>query len=161
MHIHARVYFVPETDPQTCTSTYVLVLYFKQENPAVFDGYRLSCTYVISASRCTGTTPDRQVVVHVILNEETRGKINHLMSSVQVLLQHIHTAAQRDVHCCPFSRHAVACRGSTCGKTFHGIFHRIPPNPPRTSTAYHVTLTLTLTPTYRCREDCGVPWWLT
>ena len=34
-----------------------------------------------------------------------------------------------------FSRHAVACRGTTCGKTFHGISHGIPPNPPRTSTA--------------------------
>ena len=32
------------------------------------------------------------------------------------------------VHYCPFSRHAVACRGTTCGKTFHGIFHGIQRN---------------------------------
>ena len=53
----------------------------------------------------------------------------------------------------------TACRGTTCGKNFHGIFHGIPPNPPRTSTAYHgtlilsPTLALTLTPTQ-------VPWTL-
>ena len=42
---------------------------------------------------------------------------------------------------CPFSRHAVECRGTTCGKTFH-IFPGIPPNPPRIPTVYHGTLGL-------------------
>ena len=32
------------------------------------------------------------------------------------------------------------CRGTTSGKTFHGIFHSIPPDPLRTFTAYHGTL---------------------
>ena len=50
-----------------------------------------------------------------------------------------------DAHYCPFSRHAVAYRGTTCGKTFHSIFHGIPRNLPRISTVHHETLTLPLT----------------
>ena len=56
------------------------------------------------------------------------------------------------------------CRGTTCSKNFHGI----PQNLPRTSTAYHGTLTLTLgvVDTLGCRGGChnmpwgchGVPW---
>ena len=38
-------------------------------------------------------------------------------------------------------------RGTTCGNTFHGIFHGIPRNLLQTSTAYHGTLSLSLTPT--------------
>ena len=55
-----------------------------------------------------------------------------------------------DVHYCPSSPHA-------CGKTFHGIFHGVTPNPPQTSTAYHGTLTLTPTLTLSFRT--AVPLW--
>ena len=62
------------------------------------------------------------------------------------------------VACCPFSRHAVACRGTTCGKTSLGIFHGMPRNLPRTSTAYHgVTLPLPLTLSLGA-VNTRVPW---